>query len=90
MYINCNSGYNTNITIKELVKMSNTKQELIKKVRELVNICVNKNEELYIEMCRCYQANMTKLGTVRLYVPKNMNINELIKLINVCECVIKY
>ena len=70
--------------------MSNTKQELIKKVRELVNICINKNEELYIEMCRCYQANMTKLGTVRLYVPNDMNINELIKLINACECVINY
>lgn len=66
------------------------KQELINKVRELVNICVNKNEELYITMCKCYQANMTKLGTVRLYVPKNMSINELIKLINACECVIKY
>lgn len=67
------------------------KQELIKKVRELVNVCINKNEELYIEMCRCYSVNITpSTKAVRYYVPNDMNINELIKLINACECVINY
>lgn len=67
------------------------KQELIKKVRELVNVCINKNEELYIEMCRCYSVNITpSTKAVRYYVPKSMKVTDINKIVNICECVLTY